>query len=93
LKHETIDENEYHKFSLADKLPLYFINYFLKISDKVPDLRADLKQQFDILKGSLQAGNDNPKIFNQLKLILSLMVETKMITKNTMMSMLHDSII
>ena len=93
LKNETIDNNEYQKLSLADKLPLYFINYFLKINNELPDLRSDLKNQFEILKGSLQAGNDNPKIFQQLKLILALMVETKMITKNTMMSMLHDSII
>jgi hypothetical protein len=93
LQNETIDEEVYEKLSLVDKVPLFFINYYLKISNEMPDLRADLREQFSVLKGSVEAGNNNPLLLHQTKLILALMVETKMITKNTMLSMLHDVII
>jgi hypothetical protein len=92
IKNGRIEEAEYQKFNLHEKLAIFYINYYLKIQDDLEDFREDLQEQFNILRGSIVAGNTNSAILQQIKTILLLMNHVKIINKNNMVAMMTDLI-
>jgi len=59
-------------------------------SSKLDDDIEAIIEEFEILKGEIIAGNDNPKIVEDIKNVLIKLVRLKKITKETADSILQD---
>jgi gas vesicle protein len=58
--------------------------------EKMKDTAEDIIEQFNILKGQIIAGNDNPEIKNKIKDLLSKMVNMNKINVETADDIIND---
>jgi hypothetical protein len=86
---QKLKENE--KIILNNLIMKSGLNLQLKYkSNKLDDDIDAIIEEFEILKGEIIAGNDNPKIKQDIKDILNKLVRLKKITKDTADDILQD---
>jgi len=86
LADETPDYNIVSKLSTEDKKDLYDLCKVtkydkIKIDTPMKDLDEQEENRFEVLKGSILAGNDNPKVIREFKALLIKFLHEKRIPR------------
>jgi hypothetical protein len=76
---EALSLEVYDRLLNEAKFNSFFIVRCLGVRRDIPDYREDVQNQFYVLRGSIEAGNDNRSILFQLKHTLQVMIALRMI--------------
>ncbi len=69
---------------------LYLAGLHKEVRNSSDKTIKHLKEQLDILLGQIQAGNNNPELYNQIKEVLYKMHHFKLITQNEVRKKLKE---